>query len=136
MASFKNNGKLKLLIVVGTRPEIIRLAAVINKCRTYFDTLLAHTGQNYDYNLNGIFFRDLGLADPDVYLEAVGNDLGETMIAYHAETGIDEHLRCDGIRRVHFRKDGTPYFQMSAEEDLCGQKVFLKIQVPGGPERP
>ena len=79
MASFKNNGKLKLLIVVGTRPEIIRLAAVINKCRTYFDTLLAHTGQNYDYNLNGIFFRDLGLADPDVYLDAVGNDLGETM---------------------------------------------------------
>ncbi len=79
MASFKNNGKLKLLIVVGTRPEIIRLAAVINKCRTYFDTILAHTGQNYDYNLNGIFFRDLGLADPDVYLEAVGNDLGETM---------------------------------------------------------
>ena len=79
MASFKNNGKLKLLIVVGTRPEIIRLAAVINKCRTYFDTLLAHTGQNYDYNLNGIFFKDLGLADPDVYLEAVGNDLGETM---------------------------------------------------------
>jgi len=78
MASFKNNGKLKLLIVVGTRPEIIRLAAVINKCRTYFDTLLAHTGQNYDYNLNGIFFRDLGLEDPDVYLEAVGNDLGET----------------------------------------------------------
>ena len=79
MASFKNNGKLKLLIVVGTRPEIIRLAAVINKCRTYFDTLLAHTGQNYDYNLNGIFFRDLGLDDPDVYLDAVGNDLGETM---------------------------------------------------------
>ena len=79
MAAFKNNGKLKLLIVVGTRPEIIRLAAVINKCRTYFDTLLAHTGQNYDYNLNGIFFRDLGLADPDVYLDAVGNDLGETM---------------------------------------------------------
>jgi len=79
MAAFKNNGKLKLLIVVGTRPEIIRLAAVINKCRTYFDTILAHTGQNYDYNLNGIFFRDLGLADPDVYLEAVGNDLGETM---------------------------------------------------------
>jgi len=79
MASFKNNGKLKLLIIVGTRPEIIRLAAVINKCRQYFDTLLAHTGQNYDYNLNGIFFRDLGLADPDVYMEAVGKDLGETM---------------------------------------------------------
>ena len=79
MASFQNNGKLKLLIIVGTRPEIIRLAAVINKCRRYFDTLLAHTGQNYDYNLNGIFFRDLQLADPDVYLDAVGKDLGETM---------------------------------------------------------
>ena len=79
MAHFKDNGKLKLLIIVGTRPEIIRLAAVINKCRTYFDTLLAHTGQNYDYNLNGVFFKDLKLADPDIYLEAVGNDLGETM---------------------------------------------------------
>ena len=79
MASFKNNGKLKLLIIVGTRPEIIRLAAVINKCREYFDTLLAHTGQNYDYNLNGVFFKDLKLADPDVYMEAVGKDLGETM---------------------------------------------------------
>ena len=79
MASFKNNGKLKLLIIVGTRPEIIRLAAVINKCRQYFDCLLAHTGQNYDYNLNGVFFKDLKLADPDIYMEAVGNDLGETM---------------------------------------------------------
>ena len=79
MASFKDNGKLKLLIIVGTRPEIIRLAAVINKCREYFDCLLAHTGQNYDYNLNGVFFKDLKLADPDVYMEAVGNDLGETM---------------------------------------------------------
>ena len=78
-ASFKNNGKLKLLIIVGTRPEIIRLAAVITKCRKYFDTLLAHTGQNYDYNLNGVFFHDLQLADPDVYLDAVGKDLGETM---------------------------------------------------------
>ena len=79
MASFKNNGKLKLLIIVGTRPEIIRLAAVITKCRKYFDTVLAHTGQNYDYNLNGVFFRDLQLDDPDVYLDAVGKDLGETM---------------------------------------------------------
>ena len=79
MAKFKDNGKLKLLIIVGTRPEIIRLAAVINKCREYFDTLLAHTGQNYDYNLNGVFFKDLKLADPDIYMEAVGNDLGETM---------------------------------------------------------
>lgn len=79
MASFKNNGKLKLLIIVGTRPEIIRLAAVIKKCRKYFDTVLAHTGQNYDYNLNGVFFHDLELDDPDVYLDAVGKDLGETM---------------------------------------------------------
>ena len=77
--SFKNNGKLKLLIIVGTRPEIIRLAAVINKCRTYFDCILAHTGQNYDYNLNGIFFRDLGLKDPEVYMNAVGDDLGATV---------------------------------------------------------
>ena len=76
---FANNGRLKLLIIAGTRPEIIRLAAVINKCREYFDTILAHTGQNYDYNLNGIFFRDLSLADPEVYLDAVGKDLGETM---------------------------------------------------------
>ena len=79
MAQFKNDGRLKLLIIVGTRPEIIRLAAVINKCREYFDCLLAHTGQNYDYNLNGVFFKDLKLADPDVYMEAVGADLGETM---------------------------------------------------------
>ena len=79
MKQFKNNGKLKLLIIVGTRPEIIRLAAVINKCRTYFDTLLAHTGQNYDYNLNGVFFKDLKLEDPDIYMEAVGDDLGATM---------------------------------------------------------
>ena len=76
---FRNDGKLKLLIIVGTRPEIIRLAAVIDKCRRYFDCLLAHTGQNYDYNLNGIFFRDLRLEDPDVYLDAVGDDLGATM---------------------------------------------------------
>ncbi len=77
--SFANNGKLKLLIIVGTRPEIIRLAAVIRKCRKYFDTILAHTGQNYDYNLNGVFFKDLKLADPEMYMDAVGADLGETM---------------------------------------------------------
>ncbi len=76
---FKNDGRLKLLIIVGTRPEIIRLAAVINKCRTYFDTVLAHTGQNYDYNLNGVFFKDLKLADPEVYMDAVGDDLGATV---------------------------------------------------------
>lgn len=79
MKNFKNNGKIKLLIIVGTRPEIIRLAQVIKKCRKYFDVLLAHTGQNYDYNLNGVFFKDLKLAEPDIYLNAVGKDLGETM---------------------------------------------------------
>lgn len=79
MASWKDNGKIKLMIIVGTRPEIIRLAAVIKKCRKYFDTILVHTGQNYDYNLNGVFFKDLGLDDPELYLNAVGADLGETM---------------------------------------------------------
>ena len=76
---FKNDGRLKLLIIVGTRPEIIRLGAVINKCRKHFDCILAHTGQNYDYNLNGIFFRDLKLDDPEVYMNAVGDDLGATV---------------------------------------------------------
>ena len=79
MTAFKNNGRLKLLIIVGTRPEIIRLSEVIKKCRTYFDTLLAHTGQNYDYNLNGIFFRDLDLREPEIYMDAVGENLGQTM---------------------------------------------------------
>ncbi len=77
--SFQNNGKLKLLIIVGTRPEIIRLSAVITKCRQYFDTILAHTGQNYDYNLNGVFFKDLKLAKPEVYMDAAGADLGESI---------------------------------------------------------
>ena len=76
---WKKNGKLKLLIIVGTRPEIIRLSAVIIKCRKYFDCILAHTGQNYDYNLNGVFFKDLKLDDPEVYMNAVGDDLGETV---------------------------------------------------------
>ncbi len=76
---FKGDGRLKLLIIVGTRPEIIRLAAVITKCRKYFDCVLAHTGQNYDYNLNGVFFKDLKLADPEVYMNAVGDDLGATV---------------------------------------------------------
>ena len=78
-AMWKNNGKLKLMIIVGTRPEIIRLSAVIKKCRQYFDTILVHTGQNYDYTLNGVFFHDLELMDPEIYLDAVGSDLGETM---------------------------------------------------------
>ncbi|MBR2903336.1 MAG: UDP-N-acetyl glucosamine 2-epimerase, partial [Clostridia bacterium] len=77
--SFKNDGKLKLLIIVGTRPEVIRLAAVIKKCRKYFDCILAHTGQNYDYTLNGVFFKDLKIAPPEVYMDAVGSDLGETV---------------------------------------------------------
>ena len=77
--SFADDGRLKLLIIVGTRPEVIRLSEVIKKCRSHFDCLLAHTGQNYDYTLNGIFFRDLSLDDPDVYLDAVGADLGETV---------------------------------------------------------
>ena len=77
--NWKENGKIKLMIIVGTRPEIIRLVAVINKCRKYFDTILVHTGQNYDYNLNGVFFKELRLADPELYLDAVGADLGETM---------------------------------------------------------
>jgi len=125
MASFANNGKLKLLIIVGTRPEIIRLSAVITKCRKYFDTLLAHTGQNYDYNLNGVFFHDLGLADPEVYLNAVGKDLGETMgniiaksYALMAETKPDavlvlgdtnSCLSVIGAKRLHI-----PIFHMEA----------------------
>ena len=76
---WKDNGKIKLLIIVGTRPEIIRLSEVIKKCRKYFDTILCHTGQNYDYSLNGVFFKDLKLEDPEVYLDAVGEDLGSTM---------------------------------------------------------
>ena len=79
MTTFKNDGRLKLLIIVGTRPEVIRLSAVIKKCRKYFDTILAHTGQNYDYNLNGVFFCDLQLEDPEIYLDAVGDTLGQTM---------------------------------------------------------
>ena len=125
MASFKNNGKLKLLIIVGTRPEIIRLAAVINKCRKYFDCLLAHTGQNYDYNLNGVFFKDLQIEDPDVYMEAVGKDLGETMgniIAKSYQLMVEVHpdavlvlgdtnscLSVIGAKRLHI-----PIFHMEA----------------------
>lgn len=95
---WKENGKLKLCIIVGTRPEIIRLAAVITKCRKYFDTLLVHTGQNYDYNLNGVFFKDLKIADPDVYLDAVGNDLGETMGNIIAKSyGLLSQIKPDGV---------------------------------------
>lgn len=91
--TWKENGKIKLMIIVGTRPEIIRLSEVIKKCRKYFDTVLVHTGQNYDYNLNGVFFKDLGLADPDLYLNAVGTHLGETMgniiaLSYSAMTEL------------------------------------------------
>ena len=125
MAKFKDNGKIKLLIIVGTRPEIIRLAAVINKCRQYFDCLLAHTGQNYDYNLNGVFFKDLKLKDPDIYMEAVGNDLGETMgniiaksyqlmVATHPDAVMvlgdtNSCLSVIGAKRLHI-----PIFHMEA----------------------
>ncbi len=125
MKYFKNNGKLKLLIIVGTRPEIIRLAAVINKCRKYFDVVLAHTGQNYDYNLNGVFFKDLKLADPEVYLDAVGDDLGATMgnivdrsyklmvqIKPHAVLVLGDTNSClsvIGAKRLHI-----PIFHMEA----------------------
>lgn len=95
---WKDNGKIKLIIVVGTRPEIIRLSAVINKCRKYFDTILVHTGQNYDYNLNGVFFKDLGLEDPDIYLDAVGEDLGETMGNIIAGSyKVFQHMKPDAV---------------------------------------
>ena len=95
---FKDNGKLKLLIIVGTRPEIIRLAAVIEKCRKYFDTVLAHTGQNYDYNLNGVFFENLKIGNPDVYMNAVGADLGETIGNIIAESyRLMEEIKPDAL---------------------------------------
>lgn len=122
---FQNNGKLKLMIIVGTRPEIIRLAAVIQKARKYFDTLLVHTGQNYDYNLNGVFFKDLNLADPDIYLNAVGDNLGQTMgniIAKSYEAMVENQpdavlvlgdtnscLSVIGAKRLHL-----PIFHMEA----------------------
>ena len=125
MAAFQNNGKLKLLIIVGTRPEIIRLSAVIKKCRRYFDTLLAHTGQNYDYSLNGVFFKDLALDPPDVCLDAVGENLGQTMgniIARSYELMVDikpdavlvlgdtnSCLSVIGAKRLHI-----PIFHMEA----------------------
>ena len=96
--SFRNDGRLKLLIITGTRPEIIRLAAVIKKCRKYFDCILAHTGQNYDYNLNGIFFRDLALDSPEVYLDVVGEDLGDTMgNILHASYKLMERVKPDAL---------------------------------------
>ena len=96
--TFQNNGKLKLLIIVGTRPEIIRLSETIKKCRQHFDCLLAHTGQNYDYNLNGVFFRDLELGDPDIYLDAVGADLGETMGNIIAKSyGLMAQIKPDAV---------------------------------------
>lgn len=123
--NWKENGKIKLIIIVGTRPEIIRLAAVIKKCRKYFDTILVHTGQNYDYNLNGVFFKELGLADPELYLDAVGADLGETMgniiaASYKAMTGMkpdavlvlgdtNSCLSVIGAKRLHI-----PIFHMEA----------------------
>ena len=125
MAKWKENGRIKLMIIVGTRPEIIRLAEVIKKCRRYFDTLLVHTGQNYDYNLNGVFFKDLGLADPELYLDAVGADLGGTigniiamsykaMVEYKPEAVLvlgdtNSCLSIIGAKRLHI-----PIFHMEA----------------------
>ena len=122
---WKENGRIKLMIIVGTRPEIIRLAAVIEKCRKYFDTVLVHTGQNYDYNLNGVFFRDLGLSDPELYLNAVGDDLGETLgniisLSYKAMAAMkpdavlvlgdtNSCLSVIGAKRLHI-----PIFHMEA----------------------
>ncbi|MCR5675167.1 MAG: UDP-N-acetyl glucosamine 2-epimerase [Lachnospiraceae bacterium] len=122
---WQENGRIRLLIIVGTRPEIIRLSAVISKCRKHFDTILAHTGQNYDYNLNGVFFKDLGLADPEVYLDAVGEDLGETMgniiaVSYRLMAAIrpdavlvlgdtNSCLSVIGAKRLHI-----PIFHMEA----------------------
>ncbi len=98
MINFKNNGKLKLLIMVGTRPEIIRLSVIIKKCRRYFDTILAHTGQNYDYNLSGIFFHDLELGEPEVYLDAAGDNLGDMMGNIIAKSyALMELLRPDAL---------------------------------------
>ena len=136
--SFKNNGKLKLLIIVGTRPEIIRLAAVINKTRKYFDVILAHTGQNYDYNLNGVFFHDLQLADPEVYMNAVGADLGETMgniisesyklmVAIQPDAVLvlgdtNSCLSVIGAKRLHI-----PIFHMEAGNRCFDQRVPEEI---------
>lgn len=114
---FKDNGKLKLLIIVGTRPEIIRLSAVIKKCRKYFDTVLAHTGQNYDYNLNGVFFRDLELDDPEVYLNAVGNDLGETM----------GNIISESYKLMAEIKPDT--FEIFSVEDVKGRGMYLEVLV-------
>ena len=135
---FQDNGKLRLLIIVGTRPEIIRLAAVINKCRKYFDVLLAHTGQNYDYNLNGVFFKDLKLADPEIYMEAVGEDLGATMgniidksFKVMVETKPDailvlgdtnSCLSVIGAKRLHI-----PIFHMEAGNRCFDQRVPEEI---------
>ena len=101
--SWKENGRIKLMIIVGTRPEIIRLAAVIQKCRKYFDTILVHTGQNYDYTLNGIFFRDLDLADPELYLDAVGSDLGETNVSDKVVKIIQSYVGV--VNKMVWRKD-------------------------------
>lgn len=124
--SFKNNGKLKLLIIVGTRPEIIRLAAVITKCRKYFDTILAHTGQNYDYNLNGVFFRDLELDDPEVYMNAVGADLGETM-----GNIIAEELQTDG-RHPAGRSTGAGRYEQLPFRDRRKAAAHSDLSHGGG----
>ena len=129
MASFKNNGKLKLLIIVGTRPEIIRLSAVINKCREYFDVILAHTGQNYDYNLNGVFFRDLKLADPEVYMNAVGDTLGDTMgnIIAASYNLMAEIEASDIHKRLKLEKGRYILLSAHREENIDTEKNFTSL---------
>ena len=139
MIEFKNNGKLKLLIIVGTRPEIIRLSEVIKKSRQYFDVLLAHTGQNYDYNLNGVFFKDLQIADPEIYLNAVGANLGQTigniisktyelMLAIKPDALLvlgdtNSCLSAISAKRLHI-----PIFHMEAG-NRCKENVYPKKRI-------
>ena len=138
---FKDNGKLKLLIIVGTRPEIIRLAAVINKCRKYFDTVLAHTGQNYDYNLNGVFFKDLKLENPDVYIASAVEDL--TIVLQLAQAlrnaglGVEVDLMGRSLKAQFKYADklNARFVAVIGEDELQNQEIALKDMVNGTQER-
>ena len=134
--SFKNNGRIKLLIIVGTRPEIIRLSAVITKCREYFDCILAHTGQNYDYNLNGVFFKDLGLDAPEVYMDAAGGDLGESVGIPSQEVDIWRAKARVAQKRLdeHYRKLYSEY-RIKALTDPQGAEKVLDEIIAVGDER-